>query len=78
MGQNITLDQVLDLAEQLSARDKVRLIEFIAPQIAEALPVPSRKSLRSLYGLWRGFSITEQDIAEARREMWGNFGERDF
>jgi len=30
---------------------------------------------RSLEGLWADFGvdITEADIAEARREMWGNF-----
>ncbi|MDL1895689.1 hypothetical protein FBQ82_05410 [Anaerolineae bacterium CFX7] len=78
MGETITLDQVLTLAEKLSARDKVRLIEFIAPQIAQAIPAQPQKPLRSLYGLWRGFSITEEDIAQARREMWGNFGEREF
>ncbi|MFQ5696621.1 MAG: hypothetical protein ACE5HB_11575 [Terriglobia bacterium] len=34
-----------------------------------------RKPLRSLEGLWAdlGIEITEEDIAEARREMWGNF-----
>lgn len=35
----------------------------------------SRRPLDSLAGLWanRGIDITEEDIAEARREMWGNF-----
>ncbi len=30
---------------------------------------------RSLLGLWADLNvqITEEDIAEARREMWGNF-----
>jgi hypothetical protein len=32
---------------------------------------------RPLYGLWKGFTITEEDIEEARREMWGDFGERE-
>jgi len=29
----------------------------------------------SLEGIWAdlGFNITAEDIAEARREMWGNF-----
>ncbi len=31
-----------------------------------------------LRGLWsRTPTITEEDIAEARREMWGSFGDRD-
>ena len=30
---------------------------------------------KSLLGLWADFDVkvTEEDIAEARREMWGNF-----
>ncbi|HUO33629.1 MAG TPA: DUF2281 domain-containing protein [Candidatus Acidoferrum sp.] len=34
-----------------------------------------KKPLRSLLGLWAdlNFHVTEEDIAEARREMWGNF-----
>ncbi len=35
-----------------------------------------RQPLRSLRGLWKDLGmprITEEDIAEARREMWGNF-----
>ena len=33
------------------------------------------RSPKSLYGLWSDFSIevSDQDIASARREMWGNF-----
>ncbi len=31
-----------------------------------------------LGGLWKGIQISEQDIEEARREMWGRFGEREF
>jgi hypothetical protein len=35
----------------------------------------SKKPLRSLRGLWKDLNIqiTDDDIAEARREMWGNF-----
>jgi uncharacterized protein DUF2281 len=35
----------------------------------------SKKPRRSLRGLWADLNIqiTEGDIAEARREMWGNF-----
>jgi len=34
-----------------------------------------KKPRRSLLGLWADLNIhiTEEDIAEARREMWGNF-----
>jgi len=35
---------------------------------------------RSLMGLFEDLNIhiTEEDIAEARREMWGNFPREDF
>jgi hypothetical protein len=35
----------------------------------------AKKPLRSLRGLWADLNIriTEEDIAEARREIWGNF-----
>jgi hypothetical protein len=35
----------------------------------------AKKPLRSVLGLWSDLNvhITEEDIAEARREMWGNF-----
>jgi hypothetical protein len=35
----------------------------------------AKKPLRSLEGIWEDLDIdiTEEDIAEARREMWGNF-----
>ena len=35
----------------------------------------AKKPLRSLRGLWKDLDIhiTEEDIAEARREIWGNF-----
>lgn len=34
-----------------------------------------RRPRRSLRGLWAdlGIEITEEDITQARREMWGNF-----
>ena len=35
----------------------------------------AKKPLRSLEGLWADLDIdiSEEDITEARREMWGNF-----
>jgi hypothetical protein len=78
MQNSVTLEQALALARQLSPADKARLIERIVPDIERELesgrPIP-RKSLR---GLWRGLGITDQDIAEARREMWGGFPREDI
>jgi hypothetical protein len=40
----------------------------------------TRTPKRSLYGLWAnlGIDISEEDIDEIRREMWGNFPRDDF
>ena len=77
MDKAVTLEDVLRLANQLSAIDKTRLIEQIAPQIKRELqgvsPVEPPTETKSLRGLWRGLDISEADIAEARQEMWGNF-----
>jgi len=79
MNGALTLDQVLPLIERLSPVDKVRLIEYVVPLIKEELrsaaPKQPRKSLR---GLWRGLDITEEEIDEARREMWANFPREDI
>ena len=42
---------------------------------------PGKKPRQSLEGLWIGLGqtpITEEDIAEARKEMWGNFPRDDI
>ena len=77
MGPPVTLNEVLSLANQLSPVDKARLIQQIAPQIEQALVTTRAGPRKSLRGLWRGLSITEEDIAAARREMWGSFPRND-
>lgn len=73
MDEAVSVEAILDLAARLSLTDKVRLIERLAPQIERELlsgrPGP-RKSLR---GIWKGLGITEEEIAQARREMWSDF-----
>ena len=78
MNEAVTLEEVVKLANQLSAVDKLSLIEQIAPQIKRELHGVSPKKPKSLRGLWRGLDITEQDIAEAREQMWGNFPREDI
>ena len=71
-ANTVTLEQALALARQLSPADKARLIEHVAPDIERELDA------KSLRGLWRGLGITAEDIAEARREMWGSFPREDI
>ena len=80
--KTITHDEVIQLAIQLPWRERLRLIRQILAELDEQLPLTDKGSepLRSLYGLWQDYSIelTEQDIAQARREMWGRFAEREL
>jgi hypothetical protein len=69
MQQGMTLEQVVEAAKQLSLADKVRLIEQVARQIKRELRATRPTPRKSLRGLWRGLDITEDEIAEARREM---------
>lgn len=77
MDTPITLEEVLRLASKLPLKDKVRLIEQVAPQIQRDIQSSSRKPRRTLKGIWRGLNITEADINEARREAWGDFPRQD-
>ena len=77
MAEAATLEKLLELARQLSALDKIRLIERLAPQIERELKSCSLGEYKSLLGLWKGLDISEEDIAEARRAMWGDFPRED-
>ena len=50
-----------------------KVLEFI-----EQLPAGPPQPRTALYGLFRGFDTTEEEIAEARREMWSNFPREDI
>jgi hypothetical protein len=78
MQKTVTLEQVLPLIKDLPLLDKVRLIEQIAPQIERELWTARTKPRKSLRGLWRGLDLTEQDIEQARREMWSGFPRGDI
>jgi hypothetical protein len=73
---SVSLEEVLDLAKQLSALDKLRLIERIAPEIVQEVATAQRVPRESLRGLWRGIDINDEDLAEVRREMWGQLPAR--
>ncbi|MDQ3705686.1 MAG: hypothetical protein M3437_10775 [Chloroflexota bacterium] len=78
MAKAVTLDEIVQLTRQLSLLDKVRLIEQLAPQIEQELKVVQPAERTPLRGLWKGVDISEEEIAEARREMWGSFPREDI
>ncbi len=65
-------EEVLRKVRALAPDKQIRVLQFVDTLQAEQSPGAHRRSLR---GLWRdmGFGVTEKDIADARREMWGDF-----
>ena len=64
-------EQVLEKLRGLSPEGQKEVLDFVS-----RLKDKSRKAPRhSLRGLWSDlhFKITEEDIAEARRNMWATF-----
>jgi hypothetical protein len=63
--------QVIQKLRQLSPEKQQQVLDFVESLHGESGPV----ELQSLEGLWADLDIdiTEEDIAQARKEMWGNF-----
>ena len=80
MQSTATLNEVFDLARRLSPRDKIRLIEHMAPEIERDLLSGHPKPRKSLWGLWAnlGQAPSAEEIDEARQQEWGNFPREDI
>lgn len=74
----VELAEVVGLARSLSPLDKVRLVEEVMTLLEEDLTDRESTPRRSLYGIWPDANISAEDIAEARKEMWGNFPREDI
>jgi hypothetical protein len=64
--------QVLEKLRDLPPEKQKEVLDFVDFLKEKNEPKTPR---RSLLGLWADLNIhiSEEDIAEARREMWGNF-----
>ena len=60
---------------ELSVDKQQEVLDF-----ASSLETREKRPLKSVRGLWKdlGISVSEEDIAEARKEMWGNFPREEF
>jgi hypothetical protein len=65
-----SLEQVVELVKQLSPKDKVRLIELLAPSIERDLSAGQPTAWKSLFGLCSdlGPAPSSEDIDEVRRQ----------
>lgn len=65
-------EKVLEKLRELPPEKQKEVLDFL-DLLREK--TTAEKPRRSLLGLWAdlNFHVSEEDIAEARREMWGNF-----
>lgn len=66
MEQQVTLEQVFDLAKLLSLTDKIRLIERIAPQIERDLKAAQQAPRKSPQGMGLGADTHEEEIDQVQ------------
>jgi uncharacterized protein DUF2281 len=68
-------EAVVAKLRELTADKQQEVLDF-----ASFLATKQMRPRKSLRGLWKdlGISISEKDIAEARKEMWGNFPREQF
>ena len=81
-SENVTLEQVLKLARQLSPLEKVQLIEQVIPDLEAPLETLSKRKrpLRSARGICAdlGPAPSAEEIDEVRKEMFKNFPREDI
>lgn len=63
---------VIERLESLTPEQQARVLDFLNSLEGAPLRKGPRRSMRGLFADL-GVTISEEDIDEARREMWGNF-----
>lgn len=73
----VTKEKIVTALDELPPEQLAELNNYIAYLRFKA--TKQKRRLIQLGGLWKNLPpLTEEDIAEARQEMWGTFGERDI
>jgi len=72
----VTRDDVIRSLNGLPAEGLAEVRRFVEFVRFEAMRRP--RKLVKLGGLWKDWHPITEDIAQARKEMWGRFGEREL
>jgi hypothetical protein len=72
-----TVESIIEKMQSLTPEQQREVLKYVD---AMAGKNNGRRPRRSLLGLGAdlGIRITEEDITQARKEMWGNFPREDF
>jgi Protein of unknown function (DUF2281) len=74
----MTIEQVIiENLRELPPEKQQEVLDFVQSLTAKAPVTTNRRSIKGICANL-GVHLTEEDIAEARREMWGNFPREDF
>ena len=65
---------VLDTLPEEALKEVATYVEYLQYKLGRHPSSPTPYKPVALGGLWAGVTITDEDIAEVRREMWGRFG----
>ncbi len=68
-------ETVIENLRALPADKQQEVLDFVQFLRQKKAAAPGQRP--QLRGLWAGTQVTEEDIAEVRREMWGNFPRDD-
>ncbi len=74
----MTLEEaILEKVRAMPADKQKAILDIVTELSGDAGPMPKLIDPR---GMWKKYdiSISVEDIAEARREIWGNFPRDDF
>jgi len=73
-----TLEEILISTRSLPTEDKIRLIRHVTDQIEGDFKKKQTGAAKPLRGIWKGLNITDEEIAEARKQMWRDFPRGDI
>jgi hypothetical protein len=68
---------VLNTLPEEALAEVATFLEYLQYKLDQHPPQQPPYKPVALGGLWEGITITDEDIAEVRREMWGIFGKRE-
>jgi hypothetical protein len=68
------IQKALDELPPKDISEVARFINYLKFKAQPSADFPLAEKKSKLGGLWKGVEFTEEDIAQARREMWGGSG----
>ena len=69
--ETISLEIVLDLAEKLSAAEKLKLVERVLVDLEPIVQAQEPKKRKLLRHTGKKRTLTEEKIKEIKRKLWG-------